>query len=301
MKIDRFQLVGKGEFLFHYILFLAQRAKQDNIKVPAGYLAYVTLLSLVPFLAIIFDVLSAFPMFSGLEKDLETFIYSNFIPASGDMLQEHITGFIDNTKKMTMVGIGSLVVIALLLISAIDQSINRIWRSTKKRRPLYAFALYWMILTIGPILVASSIAITSYSLSVIAENDFLSISDKIISHLPFMFTWVGFIGIYTIVPRQKVSVRYSVLGGLVAASLFSVGTEVFSLYITHFPTQQLIYGALAILPILFIWVYFSWYIVLTGAIVTATLEEYIDLHYLKKYQAEKDERMLNDSDDPAGY
>jgi len=301
MKIDHFQLVGKSKFIVHYALFLYQRAKQDNIKVPAGYLAYVTLLSLVPVLAVIFDMLSAFPMFSELEKSLESFIYSNFVPSSGEMIQSHISGFIENTKQMTVMGIGSLVVIALLLISAIEQSINRIWRSTTKRRGLYSFLIYWAILSIGPIMLGSSIALTTYSIRIIRAHGFLSFGEQVISFLPFTFTWAAITGIYTIVPRQKVSVRYALVGALVATLLFFVGTEVFSLYITNFPTQQLIYGALAILPILFIWVYFSWYIILTGAIVTATLEEYIDLHYLKKYQAKKDVEMLHDSDDPEGY
>ena len=301
MKIDRFQLVGKSQFIFHYILFLIQRAKQDNIKVPAGYLAYVTLLSLVPVLAVVFDMLSAFPMFSELEKTLESFIYNNFVPASGEMIQSHISGFIENTKQMTVMGITSLVIIALLLISAIDQSINRIWRSTKKRRALYSFLIYWAILSIGPIVLGSSIALTSYSIAIIRDHGFLSFGEQAVSYLPFLFTWAAITSVYTIVPRQKVSVRYALIGGLVATLLFFVGTEVFSLYITNFPTQQLIYGALAILPILFIWVYFSWYIILTGAIVTATLEEYIDLHYLKKYKARKDVEMLHDSDDPTGY
>lgn len=300
-KIDRLKLLPRVYFVYHYMVFLLKRARQDNIKVPAGYLAYVTLLSLVPFLAIVFDILSAFPMFNELQSTLEHFIYANFVPSSGELIQGHIRGFIENTKKMTMMGIVSLVVIALLLISAIDQSINRIWRSTKKRNVVYAFALYWTILSLGPVLAGSSIALSSYILATATENGFLSTGDKVLSVLPFMFSWFAFTGIYTIVPRQKVSVRYALIGGFIASSLFYWGTQAFTLYITHFPTQQLIYGALAILPILFIWVYFSWYIVLTGAIVTATLEEYIQLHYMKKYETEADERLLNDSDDPKGY
>ena len=300
-KIDKLKVLPRVEFVYHYAIFLWRRAQQDNIKVPAGYLAYVTLLSLVPFLAIVFDILSAFPMFDELHKTLEHFIFSNFVPSSGEVIQGHISGFIENTKKMTMMGIVSLVVIALLLISAIDQSINRIWRSTKKRNVVYAFAIYWTILSLGPVLAGGSLALSSYILATVKENGILSAGDQILSILPFIFTWFAFAGIYTIVPRKSVSVRYALIGGFIASTLFYFGTKAFSLYILHFPTQQLIYGALAILPILFIWVYFSWYIILTGAIVTATLEEYIQLHYMKKHETEIDERLLNDSDDPEGY
>ncbi len=77
------------------------------------------------------------------------------------------------------------------------------------------------------------------------------------------------------VPHQRVSFRYALLGGLVAALLFSLATDLFRLYITNFPSQQIIYGALAVIPILFLWIYFSWLIVLIGAEVTATLEEFM--------------------------
>ena len=91
-------------------------------------------------------------------------------------------------------------------------------------------------------------------------------------------TWLAFAGVYTLVPHQRVRFRYSIVGGLVAALLLTVGTDLFSLYITNFPSQQVIYGALAVIPILFVWIYFNWLIVLFGAEVTATLEEYLIAH-----------------------
>ena len=260
---------------FNYIIFLWKRCQADNIQVPAGHLAYVTLLSLVPFLTIVFDILSAFPMFLKLEHALEDLIYNNFVPTSGDAIKTHIEGFIANTKQMTMMGIGSLVVIALLLISSVDQTINRIWRCTNKRPKVAAFTIYWTILSLGPIFVGASLALSSYLFSIIQDEGFLSFGQHLLSFMPFLFSWLAFAGIYTLVPHQTVSFRYAIIGGFVAALLFAIGTDLFTLYLTHFPSQQLIYGALAVIPILFIWVYFSWLIILMGAEVTATLEEFL--------------------------
>lgn len=271
---------------YAYLAFLWSRCRQDNIKVPAGHLAYVTLLSLVPFLAVIFYMLSAFPMFSELNKIIEDLIYNNFVPTSGDAIKVHISGFIENTRKMSMMGIVSLIVIALLLISTIDQTINRIWRCNNKRSMVQAFTIYWTILSLGPIIIGASIALSSYLFASFQEVGFLSLGQRLLSLMPFVFTWLAFAGVYTLVPHQRVRFRYALLGGLVAALLFSFATDLFRLYITNFPSQQIIYGALAVIPILFIWIYFSWLIVLIGAEVTATLEEFMGKKTLIAEQGE---------------
>ena len=273
--MNKQKLIDNTKVAWHYLPFLWKRCQQDNIKVPAGHLAYVTLLSIVPCLAVVFYMLSAFPMFSELNKIMEDLIYNNFVPTSGNAIKDHVTGFIENTKKMSMMGIGSLIVIALLLISTIDQTINRIWRCTNKRSIVQAFTIYWTILSLGPIILGSSIALSSYLFSIVQDQGFLSIGQQLLSFMPFVIAWFAFTGIYTVVPHQRVSFRYSAVGGLVASILLNFGTDLFGLYITNFPTQQLIYGALAVIPILFVWIYFNWLIVLFGAEVTATLEEHL--------------------------
>ncbi|WP_025566043.1 virulence factor BrkB family protein [Psychromonas sp. SP041] len=274
MQLQKQVLVEKIKLFYNYGIFLWKRSQEDNIKVPAGHLAYVTLLSIVPCLAVVFYMLSAFPMFSELNKIIENLIYNNFVPTAGDAVKEHMTGFIENTKKMSMMGIASLVVIALLLISTIDQTINRIWRCNKKRSPIQAFTIYWTILSLGPIIIGGSIALSSYIFSIVKTDGFLSIGQQVLSFMPFVFSWLAFAGVYTLVPHQRVRLRYAMIGGFIAALLFSLATDLFTLYITNFPSQQIIYGALAVIPIMFVWIYFSWLIVLIGAEVTATLDEF---------------------------
>ena len=276
MQLNKQFVVENSKATYAYLAFLWQRSQQDNIKVPAGHLAYVTLLSIVPCLAVVFYMLSAFPMFSELNKIIEDLIYNNFVPTSGDAIKVHMTGFIENTKKMSMMGIASLIVIALLLISTIDQTINRIWRCSNKRSTVQAFTIYWTILSLGPIIIGGSIALSSYLFASVNEAGFLSLGQRLLSFMPFVFAWLAFAGVYTLVPHQRVSFRYALIGGFAAALLFSLATDLFSLYITNFPSQQIIYGALAVIPILFVWTYFSWLIVLIGAEITATLEEFID-------------------------
>ncbi|NIY49711.1 virulence factor BrkB family protein [Cedecea colo] len=253
---------------------LWQRIDQDNMTTLAGNLAYVSLLSLVPFIAVVFALFAAFPMFSDVSVQLRHFIFSNFMPATGDIIQRYIEQFVANSSKMTVVGACGLIVTALLLMYAVDSALNAIWRSTRTRPKIYSFAVYWMILTLGPLLAGASLVISSYLLSLRWATGFNSMIDEVLRIFPLLLSWLSFWLLYSIVPTTRVPVRDALIGSLVAALLFELGKKGFALYITMFPSYQLIYGVLAVIPILFVWVYWTWCIVLLGAEITVTLGDY---------------------------
>src|SRR5690606_21178807 len=74
----------------HFAQFVWSRFQHDRLTVTAGYLAYVTLLSLVPMIAVVFGMMSAFPVFQTLKQAMEQFVYHNFVPTAGEMLKEYI-------------------------------------------------------------------------------------------------------------------------------------------------------------------------------------------------------------------
>ncbi|HGM5492923.1 TPA: virulence factor BrkB family protein [Serratia fonticola] len=271
---------------------LYKRIDEDGLTMLAGHLAYVSLLSLVPLITVVFALFAVFPMFADISVQLKSFIFSNFMPAAGNVLQRYLEQFVANSNKMTAVGICGLIVTALLLISSVDSVLNTIWRSKNKRPIVVSFAIYWMVLTLGPLLVGASMAISSYLLSLqwLAQSGVNSLVDEVLRIFPLILSWVSFWLLYCVVPTVRVPPRDALVGALVAGVLFELGKKGFALYVTMFPSYQLIYGVLAVIPILFLWVYWSWCIVLLGAEITVTLGEYRLYQQQKAEQQQKQEQ-----------
>ena len=256
-------------------LYFYRRLAREHIHVLAGYLAYVSLMSLVPLMIVMLSVLTVFPVFTDIRQIVEQFVYSNFLPSVGDDLQQHLAGFVANASKMSAVAIVFLCFFALLLISAIDKSLNKIWRVTKKRKIISSFSIYWMVLTLGPILVGSSIALTSYIISLVSsEHKVLGLINVFLPILPLLISIGAFLFLYLSVPNRRVPFKYAIIGATLAGFLFELAKKAFAFYLAQLPSYQAIYGALASIPILFLWVYLSWLVALIGALFTVVLEDF---------------------------
>ena len=250
-----------------------QRFNQNKLTQAAGYLTYSTMLAIVPLIMVVFSIFSAFPVFNEVTGALKEFIFTNFAPSASDMVGQYIDEFVNNSKKMSAVGIISLIVVALMLINSIDRTLNSIWQDTGTRPIFTSFAIYWLILTLGPLLVGVSIAANTYVKAMFESAASFSFGLKLLSFVPFLSTWFIFTLIYMVVPNKKVSIKHSAAGALIAAVFFTLGKQAFAWYIVTFPSYQLIYGAMATLPIMLLWIQLSWTVVLLGAQLAAVLAE----------------------------
>ena len=261
-----------------YLRYLFKRFKEDRIIVYSGYLSFVSLLSIVPLLAVIFSVFSLFPVFQDWRGEVESFVFKNFVPTLGESIQGYLIRFVENATNMTSLGLVALFLVALLLISSIDHTLNHIWRVRKNRRQLVSFSIYGVVLTLGPVLIGISLLTTSYlfSLPGFEDNTLLAIRKFFIAFLPYLGSFSSFLLIYLLVPHTRVHFWSALSGAMIASVLFELSKSTFALYFTHFPVYKEIYGALAIIPLLFVWIFISWVVILVGAQVAASLDGFLD-------------------------
>ncbi len=144
--------------MFHQ--FVKRRGLQT-----ASSLAYTTLLSLVPLIAVMFSFFGNLPVFKDINEIIQEFVFNNLVPAFGQTVKDYLIDFSIKASKLTTTGIIILVIIALMLMATIDTALNNIWNITSRRKPLARFLIYWAILTLGPILLGIGLYSTSYLLS----------------------------------------------------------------------------------------------------------------------------------------
>lgn len=252
-----------------------ERFIHDRCQRVAGALSFTTLLAIVPLTAVMVAVLSLFPVFGAWMNVIQDFIYSNFVPAAGEVVQKYLSQFAGKAGRLTAFGLVFLGVTSLMLMATIEQAFNDIWRVENARKLTHRFLTYWALLTLGPILVAGSLVLTSklFSLPFLGRSEVTLLYQFLDVGLPLLLEFGAAVLLYTVVPNVAVRLRHAFVGAALAAVLLEIAKNLFATFVKYFASYKILYGAIAVLPIFLIWIYISWVIILVGAIVTATLND----------------------------
>jgi membrane protein len=262
-----------GRFLAHIL----RRFDQDRCLQIASSLTFTTLLALVPLATIMLTLLSAFPVFSGLGEQIHAFLLANMLPeTAGKVVSGYIEQFTGRAGRLTVVGTASLAVTAFMMMFTMEHAFNSIWRVSRPRPLAQRILVYWAALTLGPVLIGASLSITSYVVgaSMGLTRGAPAAGTAILWLVPFALTWAAFTLLYYVVPNRAVRPRHALAGGLVAAFVFELMKRSFAVFIAQMPTYTLVYGAFAVIPIFLLWIYFSWVVIVIGALITALAPDY---------------------------
>jgi membrane protein len=250
------------------------RTRQIGLARAAGSLAFTTLLGIVPLATVALEFVARFPVFERWLDALETFLLRHMLPESANaVVHTHIREFTEKAAGLTGVSIVFIVATATMLIATVEREINALWGVARRRSIPQRALVYVMGATLGPVLVGASISVSTWLItqSLAAVPLHGRVGPLILPFLPLAFSTLALALLYESVPARHVPWRFAFAGALLAALAFEGMKQGFALYLTHVQTYEIVYGALAALPVFLIWIYFCWLIVLAGAAVTATL------------------------------
>ena len=251
---------------------LWERFREDKLGLTASSLTFTTLIALVPLVTVMLALFSAFPMFANFQGALETYFLQRLVPEGiAKPVLAALTQFAAQAARLGTAGLVVLVLTALALMLTIDRALNAIWRVRRPRSIARRVLVYWSAMTLGPLLLGISLSLTATALTV---------SRGVIGFLPggialllnsveFLVLAAGMASLYRYVPNTDVRWRHAIAGGLFVAAGVKLAKGALAWYLGAMPTYATVYGAFATVPILLLWVYVGWVIVLLGAVIAA--------------------------------
>jgi membrane protein len=229
----------------------------------------------VPLFTVAFTYVARLPLFNTWLDALEPTLLRFLLPGGSGQVRAYLAEFTARTAEIKGVSIAFVVFTAVMLVAQVEREINAVWGILTARSFMRRVVVYVLGFVAVPALIGGAIVSTKWALERSAAA--VPIANNA---LPFLSNVIGLgIGtlvltlIYLLVPARKVPWRAALVAGMLAAVAFECAKMGFAFYIAQVPTYQIVYGALAALPLFLVWVYLSWMILLVGAAISATLAE----------------------------
>ena len=253
-------------------LKLGERFREDRLSLTASSLTFTTTIALVPLFTVALAVFTAFPVFNKVQGALQTWLVQSLIPDTiARQVLGYLTQFAGKASRLGTAGLAALFISAFALILTIDKTLNSIWRVRRPRPLAQRVLIYWAVMTLAPLLLGASLSITSYVISasrglVGAMPGSVRIALDVVE---FMLLMAGLAALYRFVPHTHVRRSHAWAGALFAATGIELAKRLVAFYFGLVPTYSVVYGVFATLPILLVWIYVAWVVVLLGAVIAA--------------------------------
>jgi membrane protein len=259
-------LVHSGRFLKQVVGRFWRLKGTDAV----GILAYTSLLGIVPMLAVMLSIFSTSAWFSPFQEVIMQFVVAHLMPDSQPVIQNYLTLFAQQATRLAAPGLVVMFVTTLMLLWTIDKKINDMWETPNTRVWWMSWLNYLGVSVLGPLLLGLSLVATTYILAapLWKQDAWLSHgASQLLRFMPLGFSIVGFMLLYRWVPQVKVRWYQAWWVAVMAALQLEALKWAFALYVKLFPTYDVVYGALAAVPLFLLWLYLIWFIVIWNACV----------------------------------
>jgi membrane protein len=240
----------------------------DQLLLRASALTYISSLAIIPVLVVLLSVIQ----WLGLSRDLVVLVVNQFLAGSPDSVDK-IMGFVEHADVGALGSAGGAVFLATTILSLrhVEDTFNDIWGALRGRSWFRRFANYLTVLVMVPLVLGLLVSFSS-DLGDGALADQLNavpMVDVVKSFLlgtgPLVFLFLSFSLVYFLLPNTRVSILSAAIGGLIAAVLFSLAQYGYVSFSVGVARYNSLFGGFAIVPLLLVWMYVSWSIVLFGA------------------------------------
>ncbi|MDE6716784.1 MAG: YihY/virulence factor BrkB family protein [Muribaculaceae bacterium] len=255
-----------------------------GLQIRSMALTYYTVLSLVPALALLVAIARGF----GLSDTMQGELYSMF-PSQAKAITtalKFVDSYLTEATSGVFVGVGIVMLLwtIISLLSYIEDAFNSIW-DVKEGRTIYQkLTDYIAICLIIPILMLCSSGVSIFMSTTIQEQlnlPFLTVGVNIILEAaPLVLAWLAFTFSYYFIPTTKVDFKYAMFAGAFSAISFQILQLLFvngQIYVSKY---NAIYGSFAFLPLMLVWLQFSWMILLAGCVLTYSLQNVFTFNFL---------------------
>lgn len=248
---------------------------EAQLPMVASSLAYTTVLSIIPVLAMSFSIFKAFGGMDKMYATIEPIVIENLAEGSGEQVMTYIRTFIGNIHAGTLgaTGLIGLIVTCMSMLFSIEKSIHQIWKAPLTRPWFQRLAYYWLIITLGPLTMAFGVGFATSN---------ATLSDvPIAAYLPSGFgvlclAILCFFLLYKWVPSRPVHFIPALISAILAAFSWNLARIGYARYTAKALTYNKIYGSLSAVPILLLWIYIAWLVVLSGAALSASIQRRYD-------------------------
>lgn len=259
------------------VQLIAARFSQDRCAQMAATLTVITLLAAVPVLTIVFTVFSAFPASADVANALQKFLAADMVPETGGKLASfYLAQFGESAVRLSILSVVILAGLAVMMMVSIDRALSTIWHVSRPRPLMQRVLIYWLVLTLGPLLVGGSLSLTTWlvALSVGYAKPISGLGVVVLKLTPLLLTAPAFTFLFRVVPNRYVPMRHALIGGVISAFAFESMNSFFALYLAHLPSYKLVNTLFISFPVFLLWVFLSWVSMLLGGVVASSLSHW---------------------------
>jgi membrane protein len=249
--------------LVKIVVMVARDFIANQVQLQAMALAFKTLLSLAPLLAVIFSILKGLGVHNRMEPALTEALSP--LGEKGQEITTYLIGFVDKMSAGALgsVGLVTLFLTVLSLMGTIEQAFNYIWQVKSPRNFVRKFSDYLSVILVGPI--TATLQSNVFVQKLMSLEPFGTVILSFLKLVPYLTLWGAFSFMYIFVPNTRVKLSAALVGGFVAAVLWQTVGWGFAVFVASSTRYYAIYSSFAVLLLFFLWLQAGWLIILLGA------------------------------------